>query len=76
MIKGKNVKFSNNMLEVELSDGRVISTPIAWYKELQNATLKELNEYKFICDDTGIFWENLDCYLSIEAMLSVKDKIA
>ena len=76
MVKGKNVKFSNNMLEVELSDGRIISTPISWYKELQNATLKELGEYEFICDNTGIFWEKFDCYLSIEAMLNVKDKIA
>ena len=44
MIKGKKVEFSNNMLNVTLEDGRIICTPISWYKELQNATLKELND--------------------------------
>lgn len=62
------------MLLVELQDGRVIGTPIAWYKELQNATLSELSNYRFICDNTGIEWENLDCHLSISAMLKAELK--
>lgn len=70
MIKGKKVEFSNNMLNVTLEDGRIICTPISWYKELQNATLKELNNYHFICANTGIEWENLDCQISIISMFA------
>lgn len=62
------------MLLVELQDGRVIGTPIAWYKELQNAPLSELNNYRFICDNTGIEWENLDYHLSINSMLAQEFK--
>lgn len=70
MIKGKKVEFSNNMLSVELEDGRIISTPISWYKELQNLSIDELNEYHFICNFTGIEWERLDYQLSIISMLA------
>ena len=70
MIKGKKVEFSNNMLNVMLEDGRIIRTPSTWYKELQNATLKELNNYHFICANTGIEWENLDCQISIISMFA------
>ena len=70
MIKGKKVEFSNNMLNVMLEDGRIICTPISWYKELQNATLKELNNYHFICANTGIEWESLDYLISIISMFA------
>lgn len=68
-IKGKKVSFSSKLLLVELNDGRVIGTPISWYKPLQNAKLSQLNDYKFICDGTGIMWESLDYHLSIISML-------
>uniref|UniRef100_A0A831TYM7 DUF2442 domain-containing protein n=1 Tax=Geobacter metallireducens TaxID=28232 RepID=A0A831TYM7_GEOME len=35
-------------LHVELKDGRIISTPMSWYPELQNATLAQLAQYRFI----------------------------
>ena len=75
-IRGKNVRFSDNMLIVELEDGRIIGTPISWYKPLQEAKLSELNDYHFICDNTGIEWENLDYHLSIISMLQVQTKVS
>lgn len=67
--KGKAVHFDDRYLHVELEDGRVILTPMTWYKELQNATLKQLLNYQFICHSTGIEWPELDYHLSIESML-------
>lgn len=67
--KGKAVHVDDRYLHVELKDGRVISTPICWYAELQNATLAQLADYRFICRGTGIEWPALDYHLSIEAML-------
>ena len=69
LIKGKSVHFDDKHLSVELDDGRVISTPMVWYKELQSAPFAVLKNYNFICRGTGIEWPELDCQLSIESML-------
>jgi hypothetical protein len=68
-VKGKSVRFDDHYLHVDLIDGRIISTPMAWYKELQNATFKQISSYQFICANTGIEWSDLDYHLSIESML-------
>ena len=68
--QGNRVRFDDRYLHVELSDGRVISTPMAWYRELQNATFRQLSNYRFICANTGIEWPELDYHLSIEGMLA------
>ena len=74
LIKGKSVHFDDRYLHVELEDGRVILTPMSWYKELQTATFKQLANYEFICQGTGIEWAELDYHLSIESMLLSQSK--
>ena len=71
-VKGKSVHFDDRYLHVELEDGRLISTPMDWYKELQEATVKEVSNYVFICQATGIEWPRLDYHLSIESMLNLQ----
>jgi hypothetical protein len=73
-VKGKSVHFDDRYLHVELEDGRVILTPMSWYKELQTATFKQLSDYSFICQGTGIEWAALDYHLSIESMLLSQSK--
>ena len=68
-VKGKSVHFDDRYLHVELEDGRIILTPMSWYKELQTATFKQLANYQFICQGTGIEWAELDYHLRIESML-------
>jgi hypothetical protein len=68
-VKGKAVHFDDRYLHVELEDGRAILTPMSWYKELQTATFKQLANYQFICQATGIEWPDLDYHLNIESML-------
>lgn len=69
-IKGKAVHFDDRFLHVELEDGRIISTPMEWYTDLQSATLRELKNWTFICHGTGIEWPDIDYHLSIESMLA------
>ncbi len=69
LIKGKSVHFDDRYLHVELEDERIISTPLSWYEELQNASLLKLKNYQFICQGTGIEWPDIDYHLSIESML-------
>ena len=74
LIKGKEVHFDDTYLHVKLQDDRIISTPIEWYKPLKKATISQLKNYKLICLNTGIEWEELDYHLNIESMLEVSDK--
>lgn len=76
LIKAKDVHFDEDYLSVHLEDGRIISTPLKWYKELENASLKELKNWHFICDNTGIEWEKLNCHLSVESMLKASFELA
>ena len=71
LIKGKEVHFDEQYLHVALDDGRIISTPMAWYPPLKKATIEQLQAYRFICQGTGIEWEDLDYHLNIESMLAV-----
>lgn len=74
ILKGKFIRFDSEHLHVLLEDGRIISTPMIWYPELQKATLEQLQNFQFICRGTGIEWEDLDYHLSIESMLVNKPK--
>jgi len=74
LIKGKEVHFDDRYLHVKLQDDRIISTPIEWYEPLKKATLAQLKNYKLICLDTGIEWEDIDYHLNIESMLEISQK--
>lgn len=76
LIKGKEVHFDDAYLHVKLSDERIISTPLDWYKPLKNATFDQLKNYTFICLGFGIEWEELDYQLSIESMLHIESSVA
>jgi len=71
LIKGKEIHFDDEYLHVKLEDGRIISTPLKWYKPLENASISQLKNYRFICMNTGIEWEEIDYHLSIESMLYI-----
>jgi len=68
-LKGKTIHFDDRSLHVELENGRIISTPMTWYQELQQASLNQLSNYQFICHGTRIEWVELDYHLSIESMM-------
>ena len=69
LVKGTEVHFDDEYLHVKLEDGRIISTPMEWYKPLKEASIAELKDYKLICLNTGIEWESIDYHLNIESML-------
>ena len=73
-VKGKSVHFDEKYLHVELSDNRIISTPMEWYTQLQDASLSQLRNYRFICRGTGIEWPDIDYHLSIESMFVVTQR--
>lgn len=63
------VTVTEDSLQVELSDGRSISVPLAWYPKLIHATQEERDDWEFIGDGQGIRWPDLDEDLSIEGLI-------
>jgi len=76
LIKGKEIHFDDEYLHVTLEDKRIISTPLEWYEPLQRASISQLKNYKLICMDTGIEWEEIDYHLNIESMLEISEQKA
>jgi hypothetical protein len=61
-------RLPRNTLEVWLSDGRIIVTPLSWYPTLQAATAKQRRAFEN--RGVGLTWEELDLDLSVEGMLA------
>ena len=55
-----DVTVTDDTLYVELSDGRTISVPLAWYPRLVHATQDERNNWERIGNGQGIRWPDLD----------------
>lgn len=64
-----NTKFTGEVMQVSLSDGRVILVPVAWYPKLANATKKQLENFKISPSGYGIHWPDLDEDLSVLGFL-------
>jgi hypothetical protein len=65
----KSVSFTEDMLCVQLMDGREINTPLTWFSKLANATKEQLNNWRFIGRGVGIHWEELDEDISVAGLL-------
>ena len=64
-----DVNFSKDLMNVNLSDGRIISIPLAWYPRLASAKPKQLKRYEISPSGYGIHWPDLDEDLSVYGFL-------
>ena len=65
----ESVRVTDDTLSVDLSDGRTISVPLAWFPRLLQATPEERNHWRLIGKGHGIHWEDLDEDISVEGLL-------
>ena len=65
----KNVRCTDDLLIVDLLDGRTISVPLTWYPKLLAATPKQRANWKVVGGGFGIHWPDLDENLSSEGLL-------
>lgn len=68
--KAMTIAVTENTLTVELSDGRTISVPLAWYPRLVHAMPHERDNWELLGDGQGIHWPDLDEDISIEGLLA------
>lgn len=66
------VTVTEDTLNVDLSDGRSIAVPLAWYPRLLHATQVERNQWRLIGKGHGIHWEDIDEDISVEGLLAGK----
>jgi hypothetical protein len=64
------VTLTQDTLSVDLSDGRTISVPLAWFPRLLHASQEERNNWRLIGDGQGIHWEDIDEDISVEGLLA------
>lgn len=68
----ETVTVTEDTLTVELSDGRSLSVPLAWFPRLVYATLAERKSWRLIGRGHGIHWNKLDEDISVEGLLAGK----
>ena len=68
-VKALKVTVTEDALTVDLSDGRTVSAPLAWYPRLLHATDAERSNWRLIADGEGIHWPDLDEDLSVESIV-------
>lgn len=70
MPAAEDVHVTEDTLSVELSDGRTISAPLAWYPRLLHGTPRERRQWRLIGRGQGIHWKILDEDISVEGLLA------
>ncbi len=64
----KSVRFDDNSMWVDLSDGRILAVPLAWFPRLLHAAPEQ--RLKFEISTSGLHWDELDEDISIAGLLS------
>ena len=67
-----DVTVTEDTLSVDLSDGRTISVPLAWYPRLLYASQEERDTWRLIGNGEGIHWPGPDEDISINHLLAGK----
>jgi len=63
------VDITDDTLSVDLSDGRTISVPLAWYPRLLHGSVEERQNWRLIGKGEGIHWNQLDEDISVKNII-------
>jgi hypothetical protein len=67
-ISATNVHFDEDTMWVELTDGRTLGVPLAWFPRLLHATAAERAQVEL--SRVGLHWETLDEDISVAGLLA------
>src|SRR5712691_7237132 len=66
----QRVRVTSEALIVDLTDGRTLTVPLAWYPRLAYGKPAERSKWRLIGRGHGIHWPALDEDISIEGLLA------
>lgn len=66
----KSLRFDDQTMWVELTDGRVLGVPLAWFPRLLRASPAERRDYRISPSGQGLHWEALDEDISVRGLLA------
>jgi len=69
----KTVKFRDEMMEVHLTDGRIISVPVIWFPLLHEATAEQRERYEIGGGGVSLHWPEIDEDISVAGLLAGAD---
>ena len=61
------VECNKEAVTAHLSDSRIVTIPTGWYKVLREANAKQLKNVRIMPAKKGIYWPDLEEFLSIKA---------
>ena len=63
------VRFDNDYMHLELTDGRILSVPLWWIPTLHNAEPEEREKYEISRDRKMIVWDPDKCSINDEVRI-------
>ncbi len=68
IISATAIRFDEHTMWVDLTDGRTLGVPLAWFPRLLHATPAQ--RQRFEMSRTGLHWEEIDEDISIAGLLA------
>ena len=67
--KAKDIEFDDTMMWVNLTDGRKLGVPLAYFPRLLHSSTKKRKNYVISGGGTGLHWDDLDEDISVKGLL-------
>ena len=64
------MRFTDDLLYVQLEDGRELGVPLAWFPRLSAATPEQRANWQLLGRGVGLHWPDVDKDLSVAGLLS------
>jgi hypothetical protein len=72
----QSLEFSDEMMLVHLTDGRIVSVPLIWFPTLHKASPEQRQRYRIGAGGRGLHWPDLDEDLSVAGLMAGADQQA
>lgn len=67
-VSAMRVRFDEDSMWVDLSDGRTLGVPLAWFPRMLRGTPEQREQVRI--SSRGLHWESLDEDISVDALLA------
>ena len=65
-----NIAITQELLIVDLADGRSLAVPLSWYPRLLHAAEAERRNWQLLGGGYAIEWPDLDEHIGVEGLLA------